>query len=74
MSGSQQKGKIFTDVIFTNYPKDGKNVQQAMEHALKKALFITLPNCVFPLEKNSLLIIAHLTDYSRERFIVLGWR
>ena len=26
MNGSWQKGKIFTDVVFTNCPKDGKNV------------------------------------------------
>jgi len=26
MNGSRQKGKIFTGVVFTNCPKDGKNV------------------------------------------------
>ena len=31
-NGSQQNGKIFTGAVFTNCPKDGKNVQQAMEH------------------------------------------
>ena len=26
-NGSQQRGKIFTGVVFTNRPKDGENVQ-----------------------------------------------
>ena len=26
MNRLQQKGKIFTDVVFTNYSNDGKNV------------------------------------------------
>ena len=32
------KGKIFTDVVFTNCPKDGKSVEQAVEHTLNEAL------------------------------------
>ena len=26
LNGSQQKGKIFTGVVFINYQKDGRNV------------------------------------------------
>ena len=44
MNGSQQKRKIFTYVVFTNCPKDGKNVQQAMEHTFNKEFFVILPS------------------------------
>ena len=44
MNGSQQKGTIFTDVVFTNCTKDGENVQQAMEHTTNEELFIILSN------------------------------
>ena len=39
MNGSQQKGAIFTGVVFTNCPKNGDNIQQALEH-----VFVVLPN------------------------------
>lgn len=45
MSGSHQKGKNFTDVMFTNCrPKDGKNVWRAMEHTFNEAFFNILSN------------------------------
>ena len=65
MNNSQQKGKIFTGVVSTNYPKDGKNVQQATEHTLNKALFIILPNSTCSLEKNSHFILVHLVATRR---------
>ena len=48
MNGSQQKGKICTGVVFTNFPKDPKNEKHATEHILNKALFIILPNLTSP--------------------------
>ena len=52
MNGSQQKGKIFTGVIITNYPKDGENVQQTMEHTMNKTLFVILQNLTCFFEEN----------------------
>jgi hypothetical protein len=44
MNDSQQKGKIFTGMVFINCPKDGKKAKQVMKYTLNKALFIVLPN------------------------------
>ena len=35
------------DVVFTNCPKDGKNVQRAMDHILTKSTFMCLRNLTF---------------------------
>jgi hypothetical protein len=34
MKGSREKWKLFTGVVIINFPKDGENLQQAMEHIL----------------------------------------
>ena len=64
MNGSQQKGKIFIGVIFTNCPKDGENNKQAMEFTLNKVLFIILPHLTCFL-KNPHFILVHLV-YKRK--------
>ena len=53
MTASQQKGKIFTLVVFTNCPKDEKNVKQVMERTLNKALFIIPPNLTCSFRKKN---------------------
>ena len=44
MNGSRQKGKNFTGVVFINYPIDGGNVKQTLEHTLNKVLYTIVTN------------------------------
>ena len=54
MIGSQLKGKTFIGVVFTNCPKDGKNVQQAMQHTLNNFYHSSEFNMFFEKEKISI--------------------
>ena len=61
-------GGIFTGMIFTNCPKDGKNEWRAMEHTLNKALFIDLLNLMFL--KKKVCISCLYTWYSCHCFVL----